>query len=189
MHVPRSLAKTDVPQLGIRYVQFVGMGQALHTMTEWGLVVAWLALFPGSHIPSFHCFSRYKLRVREPGNNASLVVTAQWSEHWQLKQGVKFPVTTSFFSFILSNVCIFGSCLADYYQPVRSLSDSPYLLNLSCCSLLAFNSGKNFSNSSLFFASRDLDKRGSGERRHCTGERKAVAKTTELVAALGSSLC
>ena len=70
-------------------------------------------------------------------------------------------MTTSlflFFSFILSNV--FGSCLADYHQPVRSLSDGPYLLNLSCCSLLAFNSGKNFSNSSLFFASRDLDNTG-----------------------------
>jgi len=37
---------------------------------------------------------------------------------------------------------------------------STHLVNLSCCSLLAFSSGNTFSNSSLFFASRDLQHRG-----------------------------
>ena len=55
---------------------------------------------PSSCIPSFHPFSRHKLGMLAPGNK---VGTAQWSEHWQLKQGVKFPVTTSFF-FVLYTV-------------------------------------------------------------------------------------
>ena len=47
----------------------------------------------------------------------------------------------------------------------RTAHASPHLVNLSCCSLLAFSSGNIFSNSSLFFASRDLKhRRGEGTK-------------------------
>ena len=59
---------------------------------------------------------------------------------------------------MLSNTCF---CLVSSTRHLIIL----HLLNLSCCSLLAFNSGNNFSNSSLFFASRDLENRdGEGGR-------------------------